>query len=349
MTGPTRARIRRPRWLTAILAALIAVVGAQLALVVAAGATTSFARSGATATAYAGHRSTPTHTSSTAWDTLAGQHSAATLSVEVNGLPRHVRASVKLTGPGKRSRRLTATTELKGNASGTYAVSAQPVVWKASTYRPTITLCSAASRCSSPSHGLITVKAHQHVTVRVTYVQKPVTPQGSASPVGSAQPSPEGKGTLESKRSESGTWSATISEPAGAPQTQAEGSVSLPIPLSAGEKLKVVYRNEAQALEPKAPCLGSPNDPVAAPGYLCVYRAGGFGSRESEDKNAKFFDFQDALGDSIASGTETEGAAGRIGILIVFRTNEFNAEGNPVVLAKEARLTASGSWSVTAK
>ena len=257
---------------------------------------------------------------------------------------------MKLTGPGKRSRRITATTKLKGIASGTYTVSAQPVVWGASTYRPTTTLCATSSRCSSPSHGRITVKAHQRVTVRVTYaVRKPVTPQGSASPVGSPQPSPEAKGTLGSKGSESGTWSVTISEPAGAPQTQAEGSISLPIPLSEGERLKVVYRNEAQALEPKAPCVGSPNEPVADPGYLCVYRAGGFGSRESEDKNAKFFDFQDALGDSIASGTETKGAAGHTGILIVFRTDEFDAAGKPIVLAKEARLTASGSWSVMAK
>ena len=133
------------------------------------------------------------------------------------------------------------------------------------------------------------------------------TPPGSTSPVGSLQPSPEGRGTLGSKRSESGTWSATISEPARAPQTQVDGSVSLSIPLSEAERLKVVYRNEAQALEPKAPCLGSPGQPVADPGNLCVYRGGGLGSRESEDKNARLVDFQTALGNSIASGAETEG------------------------------------------
>ena len=57
MTGPTRVRIGRSRWPIAIITALIAVVGAQLALVVAAGATTSFTRSGETAAAYAGDRS----------------------------------------------------------------------------------------------------------------------------------------------------------------------------------------------------------------------------------------------------------------------------------------------------
>jgi hypothetical protein len=283
-------------------------------------------------------------------DTQAGQHGTATVTVVVNGLPRRVRASVKLTGPGKKSRRITTTTKLEGIAAGTYTVSARPVVWDASTYRPTITLCSASSRCSSPSHGLIIVKAHQRVTVRVAYaVLKPVTPPSSPSPGGSSQPSPEGKGTLASKRSESGIWSATISEAAGAPQTQADGVVSLPIPLAEEEKIIVTYRNEAQALQPTAPCLGSPDEPVAEPGNLCVYRGSGFGSKEIEDKNAKFFDFQDAFGHGIASGTATEGVAGHTGILIVFRTNEFNAAGNPVTLAKEAHLTASGSWSLTAK
>lgn len=347
MTGPTRARIRLRRWLTAMIATLIAAVGAQLAPVLTAGATSS-TWSGATAAASGGDSATATNRSPTARDTQAGR-GTATVTVEVNGLPRHVHASVKLTGPGKRSRRITATSKLQGIVPGTYIVSAQAVLWHASTYHPTITLCSASNRCSAPSHGRITVKSHQRVTVRVTYaVLKSVTPPRSAPPVASPQP-PEGKGALQSKRSESGTWSATISEPAGAPQTQADGVVSLPIPLAEEEKVKVVYRDEAQALQPKGPCVGSPNEPVAEPGNLCVYRGSGFGSKEGEDKNVKFFDFQDAVGDSITSGGETEGAAGHTGILIVFRTTEFNASGKPVILAKEARLTASGSWAVTAK
>jgi hypothetical protein len=350
MTRSTRARIRRRRWLTAIIATLIAAVGAQLALVLTAGATTSLTWSGATATPSGGDPSAAASRSSSARDTQAGQHGTATVTVEVNGLPRHVSANVKLTGPGKKSRRITATTKLTGVVPGTYTVSAQSVVWHASSYHPTISLCSASGRCSPPSHGRITVKAHQHVTVHVTYaVPKPITAPSSASPVGSPQPSPEGKGTLGSNKSESGIWSATISEPAGAPQTQVDAVVSLPIPLAEEEKIKITYRNEAQALEPKAPCIGSPNEPVAEPGNLCVYRGDGSGSKESEDKNAKFFDFQDALGDSIASGTETKGAGGHTGILIVFRTDEFNAAGKPVTLANEARLTASGSWSLTAK
>jgi hypothetical protein len=313
--GPTRARIRSRRWLTAIIAALMA-VAVQLALVVPAGAATSLTRSGATVT------------------------------VEVNGLPRHVRGNVKLTARGKKSRRITATTTVRGIAPGTYTVSAQPVVWAASAYHPTITLCSASGRCSSPSHGLITVKAHQHVTVHVTYaVRKPVTPPSSPSPVGRPQPSPQG--TLAPKGSGSGGWSVTISVPAGGPQTQADAVVSFPIPLGPGFKPKLVYRNETQALEPKSPCLGSPNEPVAEPGFLCVYRGGNFGSKESEDANAKFLGFQDPLGQNITQANEGVNF-GPVAVLIVFRTTEFNAAGEPLTLAKQARLTASGSWALTA-
>jgi hypothetical protein len=90
------------------------------------------------------------------------------------------------------------------------------------------------------------------------------------------------------------------------------------------------------------------NEPVAEPGNLCVYRGGaGFGSKENEDKNAKFVQFEDFFGETV---TETgEGNSGALGILIIFRTNEFGVEGAHLTLAKEAELTAAGSWAVTAK
>src|SRR5437667_11057235 len=105
MTGPSRVRIGRQRWLTAVLATIVAAVGVQLALVSTAGATTSFTRSGAPAAASGGSGSTPTNRPLNARDTQAGQHGTATVTVVVNGLPRRVRASVKLTGPGKKSPR----------------------------------------------------------------------------------------------------------------------------------------------------------------------------------------------------------------------------------------------------
>ena len=317
MRGSTRARVHRRR-LTTIITALTAAVGVQLALTATAGAARA---------------------------SQAAQNGTATLTVEVNGLPRKVHGNVKLTGPGKSSRRITTTTTLKNVASGSYTVTAQTVVSGAKTYHPTVTLCSASGRCSSPSRGHVVVKSHQRVTVRVTYaVAKPKsvgTAPTPASPGGSPQPSPGG--TLAGGKSETGGWSATISVPAGGPQTQAAGVVSYPIELA--ERPIVVYRGEREAESPVFPCEGNVNNPLAQPGYLCVYRSGNFGSLETQDKNAKFFGFQDFNGNNYAKGSQ-EG--GLLGELVVFRTAEFNAE-HPTTLVKEAALTAAGSWAVTAK
>ena len=87
-------------------------------------------------------------------------------------------------------------------------------------------------------------------------------------------------------------------------------------------------------------CLGSPNEPVAEPGYVCVYRGGFKGILEKEDKNAKFFAIY------AAGGNINETASS--GQLIAFRTTEFN-EGVIEPIAKEAFLAAGGGWSVTAK
>ena len=260
------------------------------------------------------------------------------------------RGKVRLTGPGKKSRPITTTTKLTGISPGTYTVNAQPVVSGASTYYATVSLCSSSSRCSTGSHGRINLKGRQRAIVRVTYAARkaatsPNSP-GSPSPAGTPQSSSEGR--LAPKKSESGGWSATISVPSGGPQTQADGVVSFPTPLPRGEKVKFTYRNEREALEPKAPCLGSVNEPVAEPGNLCVYRGGaGFGSKENEDRNTKFVQFEDFFGETIRETGEAN--SGDLGVLIIFRTNEFGVEGAHLTLAKEAELTAAGSWAVTAK
>jgi hypothetical protein len=118
--------------------------------------------------------------------------------------------------------------------------------------------------------------------------------------------------------------------------------------LKKGETARFIYRTAAESTKPEAPCLGSVNEPVAEPGNLCVYRGGvGFGSRESEDKNAKFVQFEDFLGETIKETGEAN--SGDLGVLIIFRTNEFATEGARLALAKEATLTAAGSWAVTAR
>jgi len=319
MGGPVRAirALIRGRTLATVGIGVIAVVGTPLA----------FVSMGAVAQA-----------------AEARPSGTATVTVEVKGLPGKVSGNVKLTGPGKKSHRITTTTKLKGLASGAYTVTAQAVTSGGKSYRPSIGVCSASGRCSSLSHGRITLKASLHAIVRVTYaVAKsgsplipgapavPVVPPGTAI-VPPGAPLPPGK-------SETGGWSASIDVAAGGPQAQSDGVVSYPIPLNFTPKL--VYRNETEALEPTPPCLGSPTEPVAEPGYLCVYRGGNFGSKESEDKNAQFIGFQDFLGDTDEGGL--------IGQLIIFRTDEFVLEGTHNLLAHEAALTAAGSWSVTAK
>jgi hypothetical protein len=156
---------------------------------------------------------------------------------------------------------------------------------------------------------------------------------------------------LKSKATETGGWSATMRAAKGTEQAETQGVVSFPLPLKVGEKVKLNYRDEEQSKTPTAPCLGSVNEPIAEPGNLCVYRGGaGSGSKEkgegSIDNNAKFFKFEDFLGESF---TETGFAnSGDEGVDIVFRTNQYN-ETTPITLLKEAILNAKGSWAVTAK
>jgi hypothetical protein len=174
---------------------------------------------------------------------------------------------------------------------------------------------------------------------------------------------PEQKGifcTLKPGGTEKGGWSATISEPAGAPQTQADGvaSFSIPYPESGNfltaPNLKATYRNEAEAVAPRAPCLGSTNEPVAEPGNLCVYRGQGIPQEHAalpgfaHDENAKFVAFQMPGGKLLKSGellpTESIELSS---LMIVFRTDEFNEKTGEVTLAKPAHLTAVGSWALT--
>jgi hypothetical protein len=275
----------------------------------------------------------------------APKHGTATLTVEVKGLPRHVRGNVKLAGPGRNPSRITATTKLKSIASGTYTISAQPVRVSAGTYSPTITLCPAAGRCSSPSRGAIAVKSGQRLTVRVIYAagKGAGTPGAPASPIGVTPSSPGGGGTLAAGKSETGGWSAAISVPAGGPQMQADGVISYPVQLA--ERPKAVYLSEKESEEPtkaaERGCPGNVNQPEAKPGFLCVFTGGSQGSKESQWKNAKFAAFEEP------NGVESE-EGGRTATLVVFRTGEFSL-GAPVKLLQEAMLTAAGSWAVTAR
>ncbi len=310
MRGLARAGGRRDRWLAAIVAALIAPIGAQL---VPASAAPALARHG-------------------------------TMTITVTGLPRHANGNLKLAGAGA-SHRITATTKLS-LVPGTYTLTAQPVAALGGTYRPTIRLCSASAHCVSPSHGRVAVKANQRVSVRVEYAlpKKAGAPLVGASPVVGPPQAPPGA-TLPSGKTETGGWAAAItSVAAGAPQEQAAGVISFSNPLPEGQEPKVVYLNEKQVAEPGSlkGCHGDALEPAAEAGYLCVFQGATAtrGSLESEWKNAGFFALENFAGE--------KGRGGRDGELVVFRTSEFS-ESSTAMLAAPASLTAAGSWAVTAK
>jgi hypothetical protein len=182
-------------------------------------------------------------------------------------------------------------------------------------------------------------------------------------------------GGLASGKQESGTWAATIHAPAGTEQAQAEGVVSFPIPLKHLEKVKLNYRNEAEAQMAISPCGGSVAEPVIVMvGNFCAYRGGGFGSKEkgvlvgNVDRNVQGLTgcgtaevpvactgaevapkFQASNGENMLTETG-EGDAGDIGLVLVFRTTEFSQETSVALAAgQEGNMNAIGSWAVAAK
>jgi hypothetical protein len=64
---------------------------------------------------------------------------AATLTIDVTDLPAKAAGSLRVTGPRGYRRSVTKTTRLSGLVSGTYAITANPVVVKRTTYVPTVT------------------------------------------------------------------------------------------------------------------------------------------------------------------------------------------------------------------
>jgi hypothetical protein len=167
-------------------------------------------------------------------------------------------------------------------------------------------------------------------------------------------------GELASGASETGGWAVTITGVTGDPQVQADGVISFPIPVHKApelEGLPITYRNGTESGTPKTPCLGSPNEPVAEKGHLCVYRGvGGIGSEETQDKGVggkatptaptvPFF--EDFTGTKL---TEINEGHGRLGVDIVFRTNQFEATSPALAtLTETAYMVAKGSWAVTEK
>jgi hypothetical protein len=88
---------------------------------------------------------------------------------------------------------------------------------------------------------------------------------GATGPKGDAGPLPA---TLPSGRSLRGAFGAGVT--AGAANQLVEGTISYPFPLAAPPASRIV----AAAAVPPAECPGTPSNPAAAPGYLCIFVAG---------------------------------------------------------------------------
>ena len=143
-----------------------------------------------------------------------------------------------------------------------------------------------------------------------------------------------------------GGWSAHIAVGVGDPQAESDGVISMPCEYGIEPKTeKVTYRTEPESLAPKAPCLGSVNEPTAQPGNLCAYRGSGK-AKEPQDKEAKFVAFDTPFGEEFANGAELnkETSQGRTSMFIVFRTTTFTEPTTTVPAA--AFLDARGSWAV---
>jgi hypothetical protein len=168
---------------------------------------------------------------------------------------------------------------------------------------------------------------------------------GTTGPTGTG--SPEFPKELQSKGTEAGTWAVKIQAPTGSKQSKAEGVISFAPKLKVGEKVTSVYKFEKEKF-PTTACPGSPEKPAAAEGTLCIFTGGGFGSQESEQKEAKFVGFANPSGETCEPPGTCK--ADEIGTFVLFETNQFeNVEGGGPPLASEAFLNALGSWAVTSK
>jgi hypothetical protein len=160
-------------------------------------------------------------------------------------------------------------------------------------------------------------------------------------------------GGLASGKQESGVWSVNIHAPVSSEQQEASGVASFPIPLKRFEGVALNYRDEPTGGS-APPCSGTVAEPVVSPvGNFCAYRGPlDAGAKEKGvagqiDKNAKFFGFQSADGETITStGGTTD--KGDLGVLITFRTEPFT-EPTTKELLEQANLHAIGSWAVVAK
>jgi hypothetical protein len=193
------------------------------------------------------------------------------------------------------------------------------------------------------------------------------TGSGSTASVGATSAGSTANGTLESGRSETGSWSATSSLGPELEPTVTEGIISFPTPLAhqLGEE-EVIYISEAETAKAgprrsasiRAACgdSGTLQAPTANPGYLCVYVAledfrdrNPSGGVPTHDVHGVQRPFIDAELVAIAKPNKryTTPGASRTGAAVAFGVPDIRTEEEESANAY-AHITAHGTWAVTA-
>jgi hypothetical protein len=153
---------------------------------------------------------------------------------------------------------------------------------------------------------------------------------------------------------EKGVWENTGLSPKEGPQLEIDSALSYPIPLCEGELVTVKYLNEAETAAPGSVpgCNGSPTEPSAEPGFLCVFTGSSDNGSKSINKNNVFVGFENADGGNAVTSSGSLMETGEGGVTVIFRSTEFNIT-TPVEKLSAAkspvRMHWIGGWAISAK
>ena len=182
---------------------------------------------------------------------------------------------------------------------------------------------------------------------------------GPTGPTGTGGSGGGGSGSacVELKKGEqqAGSWGTNISLPKESPQAQAYAAITYQCPLGETEEAKPVFMSEKAINEgANENCAGSPNEPVAEEGFLCVYdfATSEPGTREGEWKEAGFYAMADNAGTANVreAGKTGNPSKSKTGELVEFRTKTFEeGAAGPKTIPAAAYLVAGGVWAVRAK
>ncbi len=158
-------------------------------------------------------------------------------------------------------------------------------------------------------------------------LQGEVGPTGEQGPTGEVGPTgPTGETgfteTLPSEKTEKGVWRFASNG-----ETLQYVPITFSIPLSEADAASIAVETLSKTASPTANCPGSPKEPRAEPGFLCVYTSG-------DESQTTFFGSPNAVYKPVSSGEEEGVISG--GALLYFESH---------IIAGEV---SAGSFAVTA-